>query len=151
MTLSAMLHDRAIELTEFCKLYGHITTRTVEYTDLFNSLYAALEKDRIIECRRHGKLVGFAEYWMVTFEQIERLYEYRNFDIAVEDVQNGPICFVAEVIIKEDFRKTSVMRYLYREFSNKTRHCQFIANEARHSKRNKFVVHKRKQEHIYAK
>jgi len=106
----------------------------------------ALTKGRVLAYQSEdGELLGYVESWLIDFGQFGRILCHLPFDISREDIQSGPICYVAGTWIKPSERgfKATIFKYLVSQFFRQNFHAEFFVGEARRKKTAPLKVLKR--------
>lgn len=76
-------------------------------------------------------LLGYVESWRISFDQFGRLLcKHGRFDIAYEDVQHGPICYVANVTVDPLHRRGDVIRTLRDLYFQQNQDALYFVGEA---------------------
>jgi len=108
--------------------------------DYFNRL---VYTGNIITHIQGGELVGYVEFWRITFGQFGRIICHSPFSAYQEDVQNGNIAYVANTWIKPEYRNTQVYKALKLAFFQATYMCDYFVGEALRKKHRPVKVFKR--------
>lgn len=106
----------------------------------------AIAKGRIIAYQDDsGELLGYVEHWAINFDQFGRVICQLPFDISREDIQSGPICYVAGTWIKPSERgfMSTIFKYLVGQFFRQNFSCEFFVGEARRKRSQPVKVMKR--------
>lgn len=80
---------------------------------------------------RDGQLVGYIEYWRISYDLFGRLLCNAPINIYEEDIVTGPVAYVADIYIKPQYRQTSVMSELKYKFFKDTINCDYFVGEAK--------------------
>jgi len=83
---------------------------------------------------RGEQLVGYVEYWRVSFELFGRLLCCDPINIYEEDIVGGPVCYLSDIYIKPQYRRTSVITELKYKFFNDNGACSYFVGEAKRKK-----------------
>lgn len=89
-----------------------------------------IERGNIISICDQDELLGYCEFWRLNFEQFGRLVCNAPFYTLEETTENGPICFVANVWIKEHCRKGLIFKALEELFFKMNNSCDYYAGFA---------------------
>ena len=79
---------------------------------------------------------GYVEFWRVTEAQLERIMRQEPFDVGLEDINSGPICYVSNLVIRPDAERSGIINHLI-----------FELYQANHDAE-RFVWHQRKSKHM---
>lgn len=102
-----------------------------------------LNKGNIIVVRDGERVVGYAEFWRLTYEQFGRIICGEPFSALQEDVQTGQIAYLANAFIEEGYRGCNVARMLRNRFFEVNTLCTHFCGEARRKKSAPLKVFKR--------
>lgn len=94
-------------------------------------------------CDSSGNLLGYVEYWRVTFEQFGRLICQVPFNIHKEDIISGNICYLANTCIHPEHRRGLVYKQLKSMFFQKNFGAEYFVGEAMRKKHQPVKVFKR--------
>lgn len=71
----------------------------------------ALDKGRIILYVEDGLCQGYLESFRLDFERLGRLLCNQRFNIALEDINTGPICYVNSIYLEPEVRMRWSLSY----------------------------------------
>lgn len=89
-----------------------------------------LGKGRIITICHYDTLIGYVESWRINFEQFGRLVCHASFSAFLEDVETGPICYVANVWVKKEHRRGDTIKLLKNLFFTANYTAEYFVGEA---------------------
>lgn len=89
-----------------------------------------LRKKRIIPYLFDDQLLGYIESWRIDFEQFGRLICHLPFSAVSEEVEKGPICYVANIWVRKDHRDGAVLKALRNELFIQNVTAEFFVGEA---------------------
>ena len=95
-----------------------------------NTIAVTLAKERIQTVVENKQLVGYVESWRLDYEQFGRLLCSRDFDVGLEDIQHGPILYLANVTVRPDYKNTWVIRNLRDQLFHKNLDATYFLGEA---------------------
>jgi len=104
-----------------------------------------IENGNIITVSDGDILLGYLEFWKITFEQFGRIVCGEHFSAYHEDVQGGLIAYVANAFIRPEYRNTGVYKKLRHKFFEANSNCTHFVGEARRKKSAPIKVFKRSQ------
>lgn len=132
-------------LTQLWEFYEqetwHKTRIGREDADLYHAKLLAF--GNILTVSEGDILLGYVEFWRINYEQFGRLICGEHFSAYHEDVQSGPIAYVANTFIRPEWRSTSCAKELKRAFFEANSHCTHFVGEARRKKSAPVKVFKR--------
>lgn len=106
-----------------------------------------LDKGRIIFYMLDDTVLGYCESWRIDYAQLGRLLCKQSFDASKEDVQNGSICYVANVWIDKEYRgewqNAPIIKAMTYEFFKDNFDADFFCGEAFRKKHQPFKIYKR--------
>ena len=77
---------------------------------------AMLDKGNLIVYVEDGILLGYCEFWRISFEQFGKLICHEKFIAPFENTTDGEICYVANAWIHPDHRQGVVYKRLKSKF-----------------------------------
>ena len=89
-----------------------------------------LDTGNIIYYEENDELLGYAEFWRVNYEQWGRIVCGEHFSAYLENVQDGNICYVANIWIKPEARRSHTIKVLKLMFFKLNSHCDYFVGEA---------------------
>lgn len=92
-----------------------------------------------------GKIVGYCEFWRITFEQFGRIICHEPFYTDLEDTTSGNIAYVANTWIHPEWRKGYVYKALRNRFFKENFKCDYFCGEALRKKTQPVKVFKREK------
>lgn len=104
-----------------------------------------LSTGNIITVEKEGQLLGYVEFWRLSYEQFGRIIAGEPFSAYCEDVQSGHIAYVANTYILPEYRRGGVYRMLRDRFFEANKHCTHFVGEARRKKSAPVKVFKRSE------
>lgn len=84
-------------------------------------------------------LKGYVEFWHITFPQLSQIIR-GEFKSGTENVNDGEICYVANVWVQPMYRKSEVFRELHDRLMEASSQCDYIAGESNKDNR-KLKIH----------
>ena len=102
-----------------------------------------INSGNIIVIRDGEKVIGYAEFWRLTFEQFGRVICGEPFSAMQEDVQTGQIAYLANVFVYTEYRKGKAIKMMRERFYDINRLCTHFCGEARRKKSAPVKVFKR--------
>ena len=135
----------AEQLTEIYLKYEtwHKNKLSEEEANIYHD--TLLNKGNIIVVRDGETVVGYTEFWRLTYEQFGRIICGEPFSATHEDVQTGQIAYVANTFVKKEYRKGQVIRMLKDRFFEANTLCTHFCGEARRKSCAPVKVFKRNQ------
>ena len=106
-------HEKKLDRTEADKYFSRL-----------------LSTGNIITYSLNGELLGYVEVHRLTFEQWGRIVCHAQFSAYLEDVQHGPVAYVANTYIKPEYRRTNVYKILRLGFFKFTYNCEYFVGHA---------------------
>ena len=98
-----------------------------------------LDKGNIVCYLEGGRVLGYYEIWKVNWKQLKLILKNKEFIAPFEDTNGGNICYLANLWIRNDYRKTFVFTVLKRMFNIQTKDCRyFVGNEVNNINRLRF-------------
>jgi hypothetical protein len=104
-----------------------------------------IEKDRITAVEEAGRMAAYCESWRVNFGQFGRIICGLPFNVKEEDIESGPILYVANVCIRPKSRGLSTIRKLRRNLFYRNQQCEYFVGEARRKKSAPLKVFKKQE------
>lgn len=140
----------------FWKHYDPTTIRSISDSQAKEQIQVLLDKGRIlgVSDREDGSLLGYVESWRINYEQLGRLICQIPFNVLTEDINNGIICYLANITIHPAHRRSTVIGTLKDKFFLQNAMCEYFVGEAKRKKTqpvkvftrqeyyNKFMSHK---------
>lgn len=105
----------------------------------------ALAKNRILTAHLEGELVGYVESWRLTYTGVGKVVCGVQWDISKEDIETGPVCYVASVVVRPDHRHSPVIHSLKHLFFKQNFMCEYFIGEARRKKHQPLKVFRRQE------
>jgi hypothetical protein len=93
-----------------------------------------LEQGNIITITKGDLLVGYVEFWRISYEQFGRIICGEPFSALCEDVVHGNIAYVANTFILPEYRKGKVYKMLRDRFLETNKMCTHFCGTARRKK-----------------
>lgn len=121
------------DLTEIYLNYETWHTRKLSYEEAHSYYGVCTGKNRILARYLPGeekKVVGYVESWRINYEQFGRILCRLPFDIGIENITDGNICYVEGTWIHPDYRRGYVYKDLVSEFFIQNASCEFFVGEA---------------------
>lgn len=145
--------DLAKQLTDI--YLNHETWHTTKLDEASANSYhqQLLDSGNIITISDGDTLIGYVEYWRISYEQFGRLICGEPFSAVHEDVQTGQIAYVANTFVLPEYRKTEVYKRLRDRFFEANKLCTHFVGEARRKRSAPVKVFKRDRfkEIVYGK
>jgi len=123
----------AEQLTEFVLNYDIVQSKDVPKEHIAKVFQTLIDKNRIILSQDfNGNLYGFVESWRINYQQLGWLmcHPKNHPNLDHWNIEDGNICYLANIVIKPEFRKGWVARYFKQEFFKKNYMCEFFMGEA---------------------
>jgi hypothetical protein len=90
-------------------------------------------------------VIGYVEFWKITFEQLGRIICHAPFSAYLENVTDGNVAYVANTYIEPAYRKSNVYYTLRNQFFKQCRHCDYFVGDARRKKTGLIKVYNKAQ------
>lgn len=90
-----------------------------------------------------GELIGYLEFYRITFEQFGRICCEQQLS-NTEDLSSGPIAFINRMYIKEEHRRSELFMNLVNEFIERNIDADHYATLQHHKKHKSLQVFYRK-------
>ena len=87
-----------------------------ESWDYFRVLLA---KDKIVVEVKNGKVIAYAEYWLINKDQLKKALKQEPFNILTENISDGNICHINSLWIDDNFRGNGVLKKLKSQLEEK--------------------------------
>lgn len=123
----------------------------VKFWNLYAPFKDADEKyfNRLIECNRinyvsRETLIGVCESWRVDYEQLGRIMCHEPVDIFKENITDGPVAYVNNVIVHPNHRDGLVLKTLQAECFMKNFGAKYFGGN-RLKKTTPFRIYKREE------
>lgn len=97
------------------------------------------------ETDTQDKLLGYIECWRVTPEQIGRIMFDEQFNVFTEDIEYGPICFVANITIRPDARRRNLLNLLKNRAIETNFTATHFCGRASHGRARAFKIFTKKE------
>ena len=98
----------------------------------FNKL---LDSGNIITLSDKGNVIAYVEFFRILPSQLRKILD-NNFYTFDENITDGYICYINDLFIYENYRNTSVIRYLTHILFKKNENCDyFIGHEIKRNRR----------------
>ena len=81
-----------------------------------------------------GKLIGYVEFWRINYEQFGRILCCEPINIYDEDIENGPICYLANITVHPDFRRGRTIIDLRGKFFRENYYSKYFVGHAKRKK-----------------
>lgn len=130
----AKIYDE-ITLESPCKIHGQ------EALDYFERL---IMNGNIITYIQDGELLGFLEFWRISYEQWGRICCYISL-AHDEDLLSGNICLIANMWIKPDLRNGETFLHLGRTFLEKNKDATHFAAQQHQKVHKRFQIYTREE------
>jgi len=102
-----------------------------------------LDKGNLIVYVEDGILLGYCEFWRISFEQFGKLICHEKFIAPFENTTDGEICYVANAWIHPDHRQGVVYKRLKSKFFRLNCRCKYFVGQALRKKTQPVKVFKR--------
>ena len=86
-------------------------------------------KERIITYVEKDELLGYLESWRLNAHQLIKVLSHQRFPIAEENINQGPLCYLASLWVKKDRRQGYVIKKLRRLFYKYNRDADYFCGE----------------------
>ena len=127
------------ELTQFYYDYETYHETKLSQKEARAYFQVALEKDRIrhisVSLGGREQLIGYVESWRLDYDHFGRVLCGERFNIRTEDIERGPIAFVANTCVHPDFRMGKTIHDLKWLFVLHNYDAKYFCGEARHNRR----------------
>lgn len=117
--------------------------KKLSYLEAYRYHLHLLKTGNIIYFEEMNEILGYCEFWKINFEQFGRLVCHAPFSAFLEDVQTGNICWVANVWIRKDVRRSDVFDFLKKQFYFLNRDCEYFGGHALRKKTQPIKVFKK--------
>lgn len=104
-----------------------------------------LKSGNIIVVQDGSVVIGYVEFWRLTYEQFGRIVCGEPFSAMHEDVQTGQIAYVANTFIHEFYRRGETQKMMRKRFFQANTLCTHFCGEARRKSTAPLKVFKRNQ------
>ncbi len=104
-----------------------------------------INRGNIIAIQDDGILLGYTEFWRLTYEQIGRLMCGAPFWTFDENTTDGNLCYVANIWINPDLRQGLVFRAMEELFFKMNHSAEYYCGFANRKRTKPFKVFKRDQ------
>lgn len=118
------------QLVYFYYHYDQFMFHKLSESDVRNTIGVLLDKGRILVATEDAQVLGYVESWRINYEQFGRILCREPFDIGLEDITRGNILYLANITVRPDLRKTTVLRELKRQFFEQNYDCDYFVGEA---------------------
>ena len=88
-----------------------------------------IEKGNIITKEKEGKIVAYIEYWFITPQQLKKKITKTRFNIALEDISKGNLCYINTIWIDSDYRGNGTIRYFKDKIIDKKQFIYWVGHE----------------------
>lgn len=102
-----------------------------------------LDKKNILIYEVNDEVLGYVEFWRISFEQFGRLVCHERFCADIENTTDGNICYVANTWIHPDYRNGIIYKMLKRRFFVTNYKCDYFVGEALRKKTQPIKVFKK--------
>ena len=92
--------------------------------------FMKLLANNIIYYEENGELLGYVEFWKLTYEQWGKIVCHEHFSAYHENVTDGNVAYVANVWVREDKRRSHVIKFLTLRFFEHCHNCTHYVGEA---------------------
>ena len=89
-----------------------------------------VSKGRILWFDIDDEIVGYVESWRLSYEQFGRKLCHLPFDVGLEDIEHGPIAYVANTTILPEYRDGQVAKTLQEAFFKQNMDAEYLVGEA---------------------
>jgi len=125
------------QLVDFYYIFDQFQEPHLPKEEVRKTIEILLQKGRIITSVENGVLLGYTEHWRINFEQLGRLVcHVEPFNVATEDIEHGPICFLSNVTVRPDFRWSKTILKMRNELFERNKDSLFFVGEANRKKEN---------------
>ena len=104
--------------------YWHNNKLSEEQANLYHE--RLLVNGNILTYVRNDKLYGYLEYWRISSEQLGRIVLGVPILTDVEDISNGPICYINNTYIDYSYRNGEAFEMLSTMLLVKNRDAEFF-------------------------
>ncbi len=122
--------DIVDQLESFYYRYDTFQNHRLSSEQVRDTILCLLYKGRIIYFEEHGQIVGYVETWRITFEQFGRKLCHEPFHVGEEDIETGPILYVANVTILSSHRRTYVYKILRHRLVKQNLDAEYFVGHA---------------------
>ena len=104
-----------------------------------------LEQHRIHTYGTHDNLLGYLESWRLDFQQWGRLVCSAPFNIYEEDITKGEVCYLPNIWIHPDYRRSSIFKQFKRDFFRSNLDAEYFVGKALRKKTQPIKVFKKQE------
>ena len=135
------------EIHYFWKNYDPTTIYSLSDSRVKEQIQVLLDKGRILAVtdREDGSLLGYVESWRINYEQFGRIICQQPFNVLLEDINNGTICYLSNITIHPDHRRSTVINTLKDKFFLQNNMCEYFVGEAKRKKTQPLKVFTRQE------
>ena len=134
------------QLVDFYYKYEGWSDDQLDEKDILEYFERIIELGNIVYFTDYsGDLCGYVDYWRLDFDQLGRFLCRAGFSSREEDIVNGPVAFCVSVVIKPEFRKGEVIKYLKTEFVKRNFNAEYFVGERQKGKHKPLIVLDRKR------
>jgi hypothetical protein len=127
--------DLLEELVRFYYAYDKFQTNYLQPEEALKYHGAILSKGRVCHVGgEEGELLGYCESWRLTYEQFGRILCGEPFFVESEDIEHGPLAYVANVTVHPSARRGRVIKELTSQFFEKNKDAEYFVGEAKRKK-----------------
>jgi hypothetical protein len=128
-----LTQDEVVEqLVDFYYDYDRFQTHNLPKDEVSNTIGVLLDKGRIVYHEELGELLGYVESWRINYEQFGRRIcnQHMKFDVGLENIQTGPVCYLANTTIRPSHRMGYVYMILADKFFEQNSDAEYFCGRA---------------------
>lgn len=125
----------------------HYVHAKMSEEEAFKYYEIMFNRGNIIIWEEEGRVIGYVETWLLSFEQFGRMLCLDRFAATEENLQDGNIAYLASIYIEPEHRQGTVVKTLKAEWLRKHFKCEYFVGEARRKKHQPLKVFNRKNIH----
>lgn len=122
------------KLTEFYYLYEYKEGGPLPLHEAYDVIAHLLISNRYNILQYEGELVGYIEAWRVTENQLGKLLADEQLKIKEENISDGPLCYVNNIVIHPELRGSRVINQLIVDMYDKNKDVDIFVWHQRSSK-----------------
>lgn len=139
------------ELVRFYYDYDRFQGTKLTREKVTNTIGVLLDKARIVYYADFGRVFGYIESYRINYDQFGRIICGQKFDIGTQDIETGPICYLANVTVDPARRGGNTISVLLDRFFAQNRGAEYFVGQANRKKMGLVKVFKASAIHRHKK